>query len=107
MTTFFVSRHPGAIERATRQGLAVDRFLAHLDPADVMADDTVIGTLPIHLAAQVCERGARYLHLGLDLPNEMRGNPFFIRACCFFKMLKEVQAKIRTVPKSISFTPVK
>ena len=62
--------------------------MAHRDPVDVTAGDTVIGTMPIYLAAPVCERGARYLHLALHLPNEMRGNPFFIKACCFFKMLK-------------------
>ncbi|HHQ40896.1 MAG TPA: CRISPR-associated protein Csx16 [Chromatiales bacterium] len=30
-------------------------------------------TLPIHLAAEVCERGARYLHLRLEVPRELRG----------------------------------
>lgn len=73
MTTFFVTRHPGAIEWAQRRGLAVDRQLAHLDPAMVAPGDTVIGILPIHLAARVCERGARYLSLSLDLPPEARG----------------------------------
>lgn len=56
MTTFFVSHHPGAIEWATQQRLAVDRFLAHLDPGQVSSSDTVIGTLPVHLAAKVCDR---------------------------------------------------
>ena len=35
--------------------------------------DVVIGTLPINLAAEVCVRGARYLHMSLDLPFEKRG----------------------------------
>jgi CRISPR-associated protein Csx16 len=73
MTTFFISRHPGAVEWARRQGLAVDCWLPHLDVEQVQAGDTVAGTLPIHLAAQVCDRGARYLHLSLDLPAELRG----------------------------------
>lgn len=73
MTTWFITRHPGAVDWARRQGLAVDRQLAHLDPAIVEAGDTVIGTLPVHLAACVCERGARYLNLSLDLPAEARG----------------------------------
>jgi CRISPR-associated protein Csx16 len=72
-TTFFISRHPGAVEWAHRQGLAVDHWLAHLDPAVVQPGDTVAGTLPIHLAAQVCARGGRYLHLSLDLPAHLRG----------------------------------
>lgn len=73
MTTFFVSRHPGAAAWAQAQGLAVDRLVVHLDPAEVGAGDTVIGTLPVNLAAAVCARGARYLHLSLDLPAERRG----------------------------------
>ena len=73
MTTWFVSRHPGAIEWATRHGLAVDRFVHHLDPALVCGGDTVMGSLPVHLAAAVCERGARYLHLSVELPEPLRG----------------------------------
>jgi len=73
MTTLFVSRHSGASAWAAQQGLAVDRPVAHLDPADVGPGDTVIGTLPVHLAAAVCANGARYLHLTLDLPPDWRG----------------------------------
>ncbi len=73
MTTYFVSRHPGAADWARRQGLAVDRAVMHLDPAEVRAGDLVIGTLPVNLAAEVCARGARYLHLALDLPADWRG----------------------------------
>ena len=73
MTTFFVTRHPGAIAWAARQGLVVDRQVAHLDPADIQPGDTVIGTLPVNLAAQVCARGARFFNLSLDVPPEARG----------------------------------
>lgn len=73
MTTFFVSRHPGASAWAARQGLAVDRLVAHLDPAEVQPGDTVIGTLPVNLAAEVCARGGRFFNLTLDLPPEARG----------------------------------
>ena len=73
MTTFFITRHPGAVEWARRQGLAVDRQLAHLDPQAIHPGDIVIGILPVHLVAQVCARGGRYLHLSLDLPAEARG----------------------------------
>jgi CRISPR-associated protein Csx16 len=73
MTTWFVSRHPGAIEWASRRGVRVDRQVAHLDVAEVKAGDVVIGTLPINLAAQVCARGARFFNLSLDVSPEARG----------------------------------
>ncbi len=73
MTTWFVSRHPGAVEWAARRGLTVDRQVAHLDIAEIQPGDTVIGTLPVHLAAEVCARGARFLNLSLDVPPEARG----------------------------------
>lgn len=73
MTTFFVSRHPGAIEWARRRGLTVDRFVRHLTPEEIVPSDVVIGTLPVHMAGEVCARGAAYLHLALDLPAEARG----------------------------------
>ena len=73
MTTWFVSRHAGALEWATRKGLAVDEFVHHLDQALVHGGDIVMGSLPVNLAAAVCERGARYLHLSVDLPEQLRG----------------------------------
>ncbi|ABM61409.1 CRISPR-associated protein Csx16 [Halorhodospira halophila] len=73
MTTWFVTRHSGAVEWAQRRGLAVDRQVDHLNPAELEVGDRVIGTLPVHLAAAVCERGGRYLHLSLDLPPQLRG----------------------------------
>lgn len=74
MTTWFISRHPGAVEWACRHGIAFDRHVSHLDPAALKPGDTVIGTLPINLAAEVCARGAAYLHLSLDLPPTARGH---------------------------------
>jgi CRISPR-associated protein Csx16 len=73
MTTYFVTRHPGARDWAQDEGIQVDHLVDHLDVAQVQAGDVVIGSLPVNLAAQVCERGARYLHLSLDLPPELRG----------------------------------
>ncbi|MEY4430014.1 MAG: hypothetical protein RLZZ182_2703 [Pseudomonadota bacterium] len=73
MSVWFVSRHPGAVAWAREEGLVIDHVVSHLAPDQVRAGDTVIGTLPIHLAAQVCDRGATYLHLSLDLPAEWRG----------------------------------
>ena len=73
MTTWFVSRHPGALQWMQQCGPAFDCHLPHLDPADVQCGDTVIGTLPVNLAAQVCARSATYLHLVLEMPAQQRG----------------------------------
>ncbi|MHB8743782.1 MAG: CRISPR-associated protein Csx16 [Sulfuricaulis sp.] len=73
MSVYFVSRHPGARDWAAAEDIAVDEFITHLDMARVRGDDVVIGSLPVNLAAEVCARGARYLHLSLDLPAEARG----------------------------------
>lgn len=69
----FVSRHPGAKAWADRKGIQVDEQVAHLDLDTLQPGDTVIGTLPVNLAAKVCEKGVRYVHLSLDLPAEARG----------------------------------
>jgi CRISPR-associated protein Csx16 len=39
----------------------------------VQGGDTVIGSLPVNLAAVVCRRGGRYLNLSVTLPAELRG----------------------------------
>lgn len=73
MTTYFISRHAGAVEWAKRQDLQICRFVSHLDIADVRSGDIVIGSLPVDLAAQVCASSAAYWHLSLDMPAELRG----------------------------------
>lgn len=73
MTSFFVTRHPGAVAWAIEEGFTVDESLVHLDVSRVKPGDQVLGTLPVHLVAQVCARGGRYFHLTLELPAEQRG----------------------------------
>jgi len=73
MTTYFVTRHPGAVPWAQQEGIAVDRQIDHLDIEDIHPGDTVIGSLPVNLAADVCDNQARYIHLILELPLEWRG----------------------------------
>ena len=73
MTTYLITRHPGAVEWVLRQGVSADAVLTHLDPSRIQAGDTVIGTLPVHLAAAVCARGAKFVSLTLDLPPALRG----------------------------------
>lgn len=71
--TYLVTRHPGARDWADEEGIAVDALVDHLDVTDIQPGDRVIGSLPVNLAARVCERGGRYLHLSLELPPGLRG----------------------------------
>lgn len=70
---FLVTRHPGALQWICDHGVVFDEHLAHLDMARVLPGDTVIGNLSVHQAAAICERGAQYLHLCIDVPAELRG----------------------------------
>ena len=73
MTTFLITRHPGAVAWITQQGFQIDVTQSHLDLAPMQPGDVVFGTLPVNLAAAVCARGARFFNLSLDLPEYMRG----------------------------------
>jgi CRISPR-associated protein Csx16 len=73
MTTFFVSRHQGALDWARRHGISFDRAIPHLSLDEIQSGDTVIGSLPVNLAAEVCAKGAAYHHLSLKLKLEDRG----------------------------------
>lgn len=72
MATYFVTRHPGAVAWARRQGVGA-MTIAHLEPSDVGDGDVVIGTLPVHVVADIQRRGARYLHLEMVVPPDWRG----------------------------------
>ncbi|PJG85620.1 CRISPR-associated protein Csx16 [Conservatibacter flavescens] len=73
MTVWFISRHQGAIDWIKQQEIHIDRFEQHLDTNQIQAGDTVIGTLPIHLAAEVCSKGAMFYFLSLNVHFEQRG----------------------------------
>ena len=73
MTTYFISRHIGAVDWAESEGFHVDQRLAHFDVTIVQAGDTILGTLPINLVAEVNARGGHYFHLTLELPAEVLG----------------------------------
>lgn len=74
MTTYFVTRHIGALQWAASTGLAFDQHVEHLlDLDQLQQNDVVIGTLPIHLVYALNQRGVRYLHLSLDIPPQWRG----------------------------------
>jgi len=71
--TYLVTRHAGARQWAEEEGIGVDELVSHLDVTCIRPGDTVIGSLPVNLAAQVCARGGRYLHLTLEVPPGLRG----------------------------------
>ena len=73
MTTFFISRHPGAVEWAGKQQLSVDQQIPHLDEKILRPGDLVIGCLPIHMVESINRKGVRYGHLSLDIPAQWRG----------------------------------
>lgn len=74
MTVWFVSRHEGAIAWMKAQpDFQIDRWVTHLDVADVQAGDCVLGTLPLGLAADVCAQGARFLFLEVPMQAMQRG----------------------------------
>jgi CRISPR-associated protein Csx16 len=70
---WLVTRHVGANAWATQQGITIDRHVEHLDLAQIQANDTVIGTLPIQMVAELCALSARYWHLVLEVPLALRG----------------------------------
>lgn len=75
MTTTFVTRHSGAVDWARQEShLPLDSVVSgSFDAESVQPGDLVIGTLPAQIAARICERGGRYRHLTLDLPEGLRG----------------------------------
>ena len=74
MTTWLISRHPGALDWIRRNHVAFDQHLTHLDDITrIQPGDTVIGSLPVNLAADICARGASYWNLSLRLPENARG----------------------------------
>lgn len=74
MTVYLVSRHKGAVEWMNHMKHHYDVHLTHLDSDDKLsAGDTVVGSLPINLMADLGERGISYLHLSLYIPEHLRG----------------------------------
>ena len=71
----FVTRHKGAVEWVRRQGI-IAKMIDHLDEetiAGLQSGDMVMGVLPVSVVAEVMAQGARFLHLELQVPPELRG----------------------------------
>jgi CRISPR-associated protein Csx16 len=70
---YAVTRHRGAAEWIKARFPDAE-IAPHIDPEAVRPGDSVIGTLSVHLAADVVARGAEFLHLVIDAPSEVRGH---------------------------------
>lgn len=73
MTVYCISRHPGAVEWLRQEGVQVDVVIAHMEGLRLGPGDTVIGTLPIRIAAECCAAGALVLALCIEVPAGLRG----------------------------------
>lgn len=74
MTTYFVTRHSGALYWAKLKKLHFDVHLSHLNNLDqLQAHDVIIGTLPINIVYKLNCLAIRYIHLSLEIPAELRG----------------------------------
>lgn len=72
MTTWIVTRHPGALEFLKLKGIR-GTFLPHLDVRMLEAGDRVVGTLPVQLIHEINCAGVEYWHLCLAQGLEDRG----------------------------------
>ena len=73
MAVYFVSRHPGAIAWMKRQNIRVDAWFDHLTAESVNEGDTVIGVLPIHLVARLCQKNVKFYALTMECSRQQRG----------------------------------
>lgn len=70
---WIVTRHAGALEWLLRRVPEPRRHITHWGDEPIAPGDTVYGTLPLERIAQLGRIGARYMHLAIDLPRELRG----------------------------------
>lgn len=79
MTTYLVTRHPATrlwAQTLSQQGrlpFVIDQATEHLDVDALAAGDVVVGTLPMHIAAQLHGRKIAFWSLDLDVPMAERG----------------------------------
>lgn len=74
MTTYLITRHPGALEWLNSKVSGPVVHLSHLSQIELIKfGDTVVGTLPVNLVEVICRHGARYLHLTIEIPQALRG----------------------------------
>ncbi|MBS0212718.1 MAG: CRISPR-associated protein Csx16 [Proteobacteria bacterium] len=80
MTTYLVTRHEGTcrwvevMAEDDKLPFPIDQAIEHLELDSLHKGDIVVGTLPIHVAAQLHERGVKFWALDIDTPPELRGS---------------------------------
>lgn len=71
---YFVTRHRGAVTWAAESGVKARKVeMENFDPEAVQPGDIVMGTLPVHVVAQVNAKGGHYWHLSMEVPIAFRG----------------------------------
>ncbi len=88
MKTILVSRHQGTIEWAKNSNLHIDEYKEHLYIEDVECGDTVIGNIPMAMAADLCAMGIKYCSITIPFNLSERGTEL---SC---KTVTERQCKI-------------
>jgi len=74
--TLFVNRNTGAQDWAQKNGFATAEVVESFDPSMIESGDTVVGTLPLPLAAAVHAKGADFIALTMKpVPAALRGTP--------------------------------
>lgn len=74
--TLFVSRNVGAQDWAQKNGFSTAEVVESFSPDMVSAGDTIVGTLPLPLAAAIHSKGASFIALTMKpVPAELRGTP--------------------------------
>ena len=66
-----ITRHQGAVEWLHKQGYNNAERYNHLEQSTIESltpNDTVIGSLPVHLAARVCAKKAQFIYLQIEIP---------------------------------------
>jgi CRISPR-associated protein Csx16 len=71
---YLITRHAGALEWLQQHVSQPYIHWPHLHSASLLkTGDTVVGTLPIPIIADLNLRGVYYLHLQVELPEHLRG----------------------------------
>ena len=77
MTTYVVTRHQGAVQWLADRGFEEAVVVSHWTPehvASLAPGDQVVGVLPLQMVAEVCEHGAHFWNLSIQVPSERRGD---------------------------------